>query len=409
MRGNDNSSVVSREREGGGVVVSVEGARTGSRIDSIDIVRGIAMIVMALDHTRDYFAVSQADPLFVPTATFGYFMTRWITHFCAPVFVFLAGTGAYLFGTHGKTKSELAAFLFTRGVWMIILELTIVRFGWMFNFGASYLFGQVIWAIGWSMILLAGLIFLPHILIALFALSVIVLHNAFDTTSPNAFGSYAWLWKILHVRDEIRLGGGSVFEPQYPLIPWVGLCAIGYAFGRTFTIEAPRRRRAILLLGVGLTIGFIILRATNLYGDPQPWHEQDELMRTAFSFVNTQKYPPSLLFVMMTIGPSLIALALLERSAGLVAQRIMVFGRVPLFYYILHLFVIHGLALFIGVLQGFPATAFLHSYGGFPAGFGFSLPAVYAFWFLVILLLYPVCLWYAHVKARHKSVLLSYL
>ncbi|MGH7702234.1 MAG: DUF1624 domain-containing protein, partial [Gemmatimonadales bacterium] len=379
------------------------------RLDSVDLLRGLVMVIMALDHVRDYFNGPRFDPLDLTQTTAALFFTRWITHFCAPVFVFLAGAGAFISGDRGKPKAELSRFLVTRGLWLVALEVTVVRFAWAFNldYGRITIL-QVIWAIGWSMVALAALIHLPHRAIAAFAIVMILGHNLLDPILPEVFGGHGptgygvlgWLWIVLHVPVQ------PVF---YPLIPWIGVMAAGYAFGPLLRLEAGQRRRTLLTLGVALTAGFIVLRAIDTYGDPTYWTPQRNGLFTLLSFVNTTKYPPSLLFLLMILGPAIAALALFERISGPVARFFIVFGRVPLFYYVLHLYLIHLLVLALAALQGLEVQRFLDVFIFFPPEWGFSLPVVYLIWAAVVLTLYPACRWFAGVKQRNRSAWLSYL
>jgi uncharacterized membrane protein len=382
-----------------------------ARIDSIDLLRGLAMVVMALDHVRDFFTDVRFDPLDVSQTTPYLFLTRWITHHCAPAFVFLAGTGAFLYMSRGRTKGDLAKFLLSRGLWLVLLEITVVRFAWLFNLDYSFVFVQVIWAIGWSMVALSGLIFLPRGWLALVSLGMIALHNMMDPLKPAAFGSFGWLWQILHVQGPIMLGHGNVLMVIYPLIPWIGVMGAGYLFGTIVLEEEGVRRRKMYAIGFTLIAGFIFLRALNVYGDPHPWSVQDSLLKTFMSFLDAQKYPPSLLYVMMTLGPAIAILPWLERWEGKAARFIIVFGRVPLFYYVIHLYLIHLLALVaarhtLGYFDFLLSNAPFESY---PPQYGFPLTVVYAIWIGVILMLYIPCKWYAEVKKKSKNRLFSYL
>jgi len=381
------------------------------RLDSIDLLRGIAMVLMALDHVRDFFTNVRFDPLDLTSTNPALFFTRWITHYCAPGFVFLAGTAAFLSLSRGRSPAQLSRFLFTRGFWLIFLELTIVRFAWLFNLNYGLSFGQVIWAIGWSMIVLAVLVRFPAIWSAIFGIAMIGLHNLADGLTPSAFGSLAWLWKIVHVQDQIELGGSAVFVTAYPLIPWLGVMAAGYAFGQLLRWEAPRRRAAFLWIGGVSTALFVIIRLSNVYGDPSPWQVQSTQLDTLLSFLNTTKYPPSLLYLLMTLGPAILALPALERWHNWLSRALIVFGRVPLFYYILHILVAHALAVLAALLTGYdPSFMFANSPPWeWPAGYGFSLPVVYAVWLAVVVGLYPLCRWFAAVKRRTRSPWLSYL
>ncbi|MBC7931229.1 MAG: DUF1624 domain-containing protein [Rubrivivax sp.] len=415
-----SDAIPSREPEGGTNLLG-ESLAPRARLHSVDLVRGLVMVIMALDHMRDFFHVSKSlDPTDPATTNTALFFTRWITHYCAPTFVFLAGTGALLSTARGKTKPELARFLVTRGLWLIILELTLVRFGWFFNFDYHLMFMQVIWAIGWSMIVLGGLVFLPVRIIAAIGLLMIFAHNAFDGRQAQSFDQLRWLWVILHEQNVISPAPGVFAFIAYPLIPWIGVMAAGYAFGEVLRLERERRRKILFRLGASCVVLFVALRALSLYGDPNPWAAQDRgAWFTFLSFLNTSKYPPSLLFLLMTLGPSIIALALFDREPvrppGLLARPFIVFGRVPMFYYLLHVPLIHIVAVvFAYVKHGRAEWLFLNwpppgAPQIEPPGYGYSLWVVYAVWIGVVALLYPLCRWFAGVKARRRDAWLSYL
>ncbi|HEY3041532.1 MAG TPA: heparan-alpha-glucosaminide N-acetyltransferase domain-containing protein [Pyrinomonadaceae bacterium] len=412
-----------------------------ARIDSIDLLRGIVMVVMMLDHTRDF--VHSGSFLFDPTdltkTTTAVFFTRWITHFCAPVFVFLAGTGAYLQFARGKSKRELSRFLITRGIWLIVLEFTVVRFGMFFSLDYRFLgMMQVIWVIGVSMIVLAALIHLPLRVIAGFGIAMIALHNLLDRFKVQGWrgpGSAvpdfgAKLWIIAHQPFEIFPVVGfpsPVVLLVYPLIPWIGVMAVGYAFGELYRKESAQRRRLLLAIGSMATVLFIVLRAIDLYGDPAKWARQKSTMFTVLSFLNTTKYPPSLLFLLMTLGPAIIALALFESNASLQALKsgsqsvfiklrkaLIIFGRVPLFFYVLQWYTAHLIAVVVALIARQPvayqfASPIEKFSGRPPAGVGFRLWVVYVCWALGVLLVYPMCKWFAGVKARRRDWWLSYV
>jgi uncharacterized membrane protein len=381
------------------------------RLDSVDLLRGLVMVIMALDHARHFFTIVRFSPVNLDETTVVHFFTRWVTHVCAPMFVFLAGTGAFLYRTRGHSKRELAWFLFSRGIWLVVLELTVMRMGWQFSFDYSYAVGQTIWAIGWSMVILSGLVFLPISVTTAFGLVMIAGHNAFDYVRPKMFGDYAWLWKILHTGGRVQIFDNYTLSAMYPLIPWIGVMAAGYGFGAILQQETSRRRRTLLWLGGGITAAFVILRWLNMYGDPKPWLTYDSALFTLMSFLNCDKYPPSLLFLLMTVGPAIAALALFEKARGPFAQFFITFGRVPLFFYVLHIFLLHGLAVLAAwVTIGGPGTLVGSTKPlELPEGYGFGLPGVYFAWIGVVLLLYPVCKWYANVKRRSRNILLSYL
>ncbi|HEY3027648.1 MAG TPA: heparan-alpha-glucosaminide N-acetyltransferase domain-containing protein [Pyrinomonadaceae bacterium] len=421
-----------------------------SRIDSIDLLRGIVMVIMMLDHTRDFVhsGAFKFDPTDLTKTTIAVFFTRWITHYCAPVFVFLAGTGAYLQLARGKSKSELSRFLVTRGLWLVVLEFTVVRFGVFFSPDYRFLgMMQVIWVIGVSMIVLAALIHLPVRVIAGFGIAMIALHNLLDRihlqgwqgpgSAVPSFG--AKLWFIAHQAFEgFPVAGwpSPIVAVIYPLIPWVGVMAAGYAFGTLYQWDAQRRRRLLLIMGSAATLLFVLLRAINRYGDPSHWSRQNSTAFTILSFLNTTKYPPSLLFLLMTLGPAILALAWFERrstshgfqSGSASMERIsgphglfervrnffVTFGRVPLFFYILQWYTAHLIAVVAGLIARQPVGwQFASPIEKFnnppPAGVGFRLWIVYVCWALGVLLLYPLCKWFAGVKARRKDWWLSYL
>jgi len=393
------------------VNLSIPPQHKAERLTSVDLLRGLVMVLMALDHVRDYFTNVRFYPLDLAQTWPSLFMTRWITHFCAPTFVFLAGTGAFLAGTRGRSRPELSRFLLTRGLWLILLELTVVRFGWLFNLDYSLMIGQVIWALGWSMVALSGLVFLPITWVTVIGVGMILLHNAFDAVTPSQFGGLAWIWTVLHEGGTVEVFPGAVLEIAYPLVPWIGVMAAGYGFGVVFQRDGTERRKMLLRIGVGMTVAFVVLRATNLYGDPRPWTDQKDFLFTIFDFIHCQKYPPSLLFLLMTLGPAIASLALLERAQGKVAEFFIVFGRVPLFYYILHIPLIHALALIAASATGYGIDFMLVNAPPWewPQGYGFDLPVVYLMWVVVIVSLYPACRWFAGVKRKSKNPLLSYL
>lgn len=390
-----------------------------TRLNSVDAVRGIVMVIMALDHVREFFHVyaKTFDPL-DPTKTWtGLFFTRWVTHFCAPTFVFLAGTGAFLSTRRGKTKKELSWFLLTRGLWLILLEVTLVRFGWLFNFDYHFVLLQVIWAIGWGMVVLAGLVFLPTRVIGAFGLLMIFLHNTLDVFKAKDFGEWRWLWVVLHEANVTTPREGFLFLVAYPLVPWIGVMAAGYAFGEILTLERERRRRILFIVGLTAVALFVVLRWLNIYGDPLRWAVQERgAWYTFLSFLNTQKYPPSLLFLLMTLGPSIIALALFDREGqpGALLRPFVTFGRVPMFYYLLHVPLMHIVAIVLAYLKyGHFEWFFLNWLSPGqprlePEGYGYNLWVVYAVWLGVVATLYPLCRWFAGVKARRRDAWLSY-
>lgn len=386
-------------------------SQPASRLESVDLLRGLVMVLMALDHTRDFFhagAFAGEDPLNPATTNVALYFTRWITHFCAPVFVFLAGTGAFLSTTRGKSKRELSWFLVTRGLWLVVLELTWVRWaGWTFAVNLHEHWGLVIWAIGWSMMVLAALVHLPLPAIAVFGVVMIAGHNALDAVKPADFGLLGWLWQVLHEGGSFNITSSVKFGAGYPLVPWMGVMAAGYSFGAV--LLQPERRRNLFLLGSALTVLFVLVRGLNVYGDPKPWTEQHSSLQTLFSFLDCRKYPPSLCYLLMTLGPVLLVLVLFDGGVPRALRPLLVFGRVPLFYYLLHLPLIHGLAVVTHVIVVGRAYWL---YGNHPAKpppeAGFSLGWVYVAWIAAMLLLYPACRWFAELKRRSKAKWLSY-
>ena len=383
-------------------------AATHLRIDSIDTLRGLVMIVMALDHTRDFFANGGFNPRDVAEPAL--FLTRWVTHFCAPTFILLAGISAYLYGVKGRSTGDVSRFLLTRGIWLVLIEFTVVRLGWSFDLRFSYFVAQVIFAIGVSMIALAAFVHLPRKVVAAIGLAMIVGHNAFDGITATQFGAAAPLWNVLHQPGLFDIVPGVKFFVLYPLIPWIGVMAAGYALGPVFLQGRAGRRRQLFILGAALTIGFVLLRATNFYGDPVPWTPQDNAVSTVLSFINCEKYPPSLLYLAMTLGPALMLLAAFESARGPVAVWVTAFGRVPFFYYVVHIFLLHALALLFAWLSiGQIGFLFGPSAGHKPATYGLGLGGVYAVWLGVVVALYPLCRWFAGIKRRHTGWWWSYL
>lgn len=384
-------------------------ARKRVRIEAIDVVRGVIMILMALDHVRDFFGNSGLNPTDPATTTVPLFFTRWITHFCAPVFFLLTGTGAYL-SLRKKSKRELSRFLFTRGLWLIFLELTVTRcLGWQFNFDYHVTLLLVLWALGWSMIVLSALVYLPAFAVTAFGVVMIATHNLLDSVdSSNP------LWSILHSPNFILNRPGRIVFVTYALVPWIGVTAAGYGLGQIYRWPSERRKPFLLRLGIGLTAAFLVLRGINYYGNPVPWSTQKSAIYTALSFLNTTKYPPSLLYLLMTLGPALLFLGAVDGRTPQWLRPALIVGKVPMFYYLLHIPLIHLIAVTVcyvrygqvhwmfespGLAQ-FPITP--------PPGWGYSLPIVYLIWFVVVLTLYPMCRWFAGLKQRRSDAWLSY-
>jgi uncharacterized membrane protein len=409
-----------------------------SRIASLDIVRGVVMLLMAIDHVRVYSGLPAGGP------TAGIFFTRWITHFVAPAFVFLAGTSIFLHARKLPTRKALSRFLLIRGVWLILLELTVLRIAWTFNFDfAHYLLAGVIWMIGWCMIIMAGLVYLPVSVNAISGVAIIALHNLTDVFSgplERAFGAGGpnWFLNILYfgTGSEVKIGaGGPPLIILFVIVPWIGVMMAGYAFGSVMSMPSPRRKAVCLRLGVVVTLLFIVLRAVNMYGDPRPWRRPPPApaaaiqtagataptarparpaMPTALSFLNTTKYPASLLFLLMTLGPMFILLSFAEGWRGSLAQITATFGRVPMFYYLLHIPLIHLAACVVSLIREGHINSWLFSNhpmaaGPAPAGYTWSLGLLYVVYVVCVVLLYFPCRWYAQLRATRKSKWLSYL
>ena len=387
-----------------------------TRIQSIDILRGVVMVLMALDHVRDYFHFDVAihNPTDIETTTPFLFFTRFITHFCAPVFVFLAGTSAFLYGSN-KTKPKLFIFLFTRGIWLIILEIILNSLNWTFDLSYSFVVLQVIWAIGTSMVCLSFLVFLPRKLIAIIGFILISGHNILDNITMQGSSLKSVIWYMLHQANGITVGDKFIYF-AYPVIPWIGLIALGYCLGSLFTkgYSLEKRKKWLLCFGIGAIILFFIIRGINSYGDLVPWSHQETSTKTILSFFNVTKYPPSLSYLLITIGPSLLFLYCIENVKNRISNFFLVFGRVPLFYYFLHVFVIHTTAIIGIILYNDNGMELLLSIHGnhLPglAKYGYSLFTTYFVWIAIVMLLYIPCKKYMIYKANNKDKWwLSYL
>ncbi len=383
-----------------------------TRVISVDLLRGLVMVIMALDHTRDYFTNLAFQPEDVSQTYPALFITRFVTHFCAPVFFLLAGTGAYLALSRGKTLDQISRFFWTRGLWLVLLEFTVMGFGW--SFVLPFGFAGVIWALGWSMVLMAVIVRMPVKWIAAFGAIMIAGHNLLDGIKPESFGKLAGLWMVLHSP------GFFLIKPPatgvlvlYPLIPWVGVMACGYALGAV--LQRPDRNKILFRLGAALTLAFFVIRGINHYGNGTagllavgPWARQATFTSTVIAFFDVLKYPPSLDFVLVTLGPALMALALFERvqEKDFIARILLVYGRVPLFYYVLHIYLIHMMAFVAALLFRQPASWLLH--GAIftqqtPSGYGHALPFVYLMWMMAVALLYYPCRRYMEFKRRHRD------
>jgi uncharacterized membrane protein len=379
------------------------------RIHSVDLLRGTVMIIMALDHVRDYF--HQSAFLFSPTdlsrTSIPLFFTRWITHFCAPVFVFLAGISAFLYGSK-KSKAALSVYLFTRGLWLVFAELFIITLEWTFNPTYPVFNFQVIWAIGVSMIVLSVLIRFNWRIILVAGLLLIAGHNLLDSIHVPGKGLSSLLWDMLHEDGDFSIGRFTLLI-HYPVLPWIGIMATGYYFGSLYSpgYDAKMRKRTLLVLGSGSIILFILLRSLNLYGDPAPWSVQQDPGFTLLSFLNVTKYPPSLLYCLMTLGPAMIFLALAEMPLNAFTKKVTVFGRVPMFYYLAHIFLIHLLAIGGVMISGYKASDMIlaNRVNRMPGlkGYGFDLQTVYLVWFGLIIALYPLCRRFDRYKRANQS------
>lgn len=388
---------------------------SAARLACVDLLRGLVMVIMALDHTREFFTSARFAPEDLAYTTGPLFFTRFITHFCAPVFFLLAGTSAYLSLAHGKSVAQVSKFLWTRGLWLVCLDLFIMTYAWTLRHG--FWFSGVLWALGWSMVVMSLLVRLPLRWIAGFGAGMIVTHNLLDTLNPAIFGRFAWLWMI------VRGHGGFWIVPRhsgffvlFSVVPWVGVMAVGYAMGAL--LGRKHWQKNVAGLGVVLTVAFVVLRFFHLYGNGPynlggwgatgPWTTQANLTLTIISFFNTLKYPPSLQFLLMTLGPSLIVLALFDRInvKHWCGRILLVFGRVPLFYYVLHLYLLHALAICVAVALHQPFHWLILS-GPMrqapPLHYGHGLVFIYAMWISVVALLYVPCKWYAGLKQRHKD------
>lgn len=386
-----------------------------SRITSIDFLRGAVMLIMALDHARDFLHLDffkGNDPLDFATTSTPLFLTRWITHFCAPVFVFLAGASIFFSGNK-KSKSELSLFLLTRGLWLIVLELTVIYFGWMFDPTYKLVFLQVIWAIGVSMMVMAGFVFLPRPLILITGLLIVFGHNALDVFDAPRNEQADLLWSLLHQPEKFSITEHHSFIVAYPVLPWVGLMMSGFAFGQLYSkeVSAQQRKRTLIIFGAVCIALFAALRSGNFYGDFWHWKEQKTAVFTALSFINCTKYPPSLLYLLMTIGPAMIFLAFADKLKGKPVEAISIIGRVPLFYYILHIYLLHIIAgvLFFATGHTLREIDFTGELPEAPENFGFHLWQVYVIWLFAIALLYFPCKWYNRYKSTHSHWWLSYL
>jgi uncharacterized membrane protein len=389
--------------------------RARVRLESVDLLRGIVMIIMALDHVRDFFGNYALNPTDLTTTTVPLFLTRWITHLCAPTFFLLTGVGSRL-SLQSKSTAELSRFLVTRGLWLVFLDAVVVRcLGMQFNFDYRVTILNVLWALGWSMVGLSVLVrFSPRVPL-IFGVVLILGHNLLDGIPAAALGIFAPLWTVLHAGGFLLPGPDHMMLVGYPVIPWVGVTALGYSLGEIFSWDGETRRSHLLKVGAALILGFVLVRGANIYGDPSPWKTQATPLQTFLSFLNTSKYPPSLSFLLMTLGPSLYLLGLLDRGTPRLLRPALTFGRVPLFYFVVHLTLIHALAVVACSLRygevhwmfespsldKFPFTQ--------PPDWPSSLPMVYVWWVAVVAMLYPMSVWFSGLKRRRRDWWLSYL
>ena len=398
-----------------GAIASDETSTNDRRVRSIDIIRGAVMVLMAIDHVRVFAGVPPGGP------EYGVFFTRWVTHFCAPAFLFVAGTSAFLYGSRpGRGAGELSRFLLTRGAWLVLLELTVLRLAWTFNTDfASYNLAGVIWVIGWCMILMAALVHLPLRVVGAIGLAIVFGHNLLDHVPGLAASAresgLAPLWSVLYFGGPVEIGdGGPRLVVLYSLVPWIGVMAAGYAFGPVVRMEPGRRRRICLRIGLGAIAAFLVLRFLDVHGDPGSWREGTSWLPATLSFLNTTKYPASLLFLLMTLGPAIALVPLLDRARGRIADALVVFGRVPFFYYVLHIPLIHAVAAAISLVRYGEVVPWL--FGNHPMepppvpdGYAYGLPMLYLVTAAVVVALYFPCRWFARLKERRRDAWLSYL
>ncbi|WP_395645848.1 DUF1624 domain-containing protein [Terricaulis sp.] len=383
----------------------------GVRLREIDILRGLVIVLMALDHVRDYMHVDAFDfsALDPDRTNVALYLTRWVTHLCAPTFVFLAGVSSYLQIARGKTKRQLSTLLATRGLWLIVLELTVLSFGWSFSFPYPP-FLQVIWAIGWSMIVLAGVIWLPRLAVLAVGVAIIVGHNAFDGITDAGI-----LWFLLHQSGPLLIGDQPIGLASYPIIPWIGVICFGYGLGAVFLAPADKRDRNLFILGLCMLAAFLVLRGINGYGDPRPWSLQDDMTKTMMSFFDVTKYGPSLMYVLVTLGIVLTIWPLLARLPKAAGGVLATYGAVPFFFYVLHVYLVHSVAVLGQVATGRSAEGqFGYLFNTFArpdlmADMGFPLWAVYLFWIAIVAALYLPCRYWARLKRTRRDWWLSYL
>ena len=382
-----------------------------SRIRSIDILRGVVMVLMAIDHVRVYSGLPPGGP------TAGIFFTRWMTHFCAPWFAFLAGTGAFLYGRKLGDLGALARGLVTRGLMLVLLELTVIRFSWTFNVAYSqFVLAGVIWMLGWSMVLLAGLVRLRTRTIGIIGICLMLFQQIFGLLPrllpPGIRDAIAPIWNFFYPSGA---PGWQAISILYVIVPWLGVMAAGYAFGAVITLEPARRNRICVMLGASAIALFLLLRTVDVYGNPRHWHvtEPSEIP-ALFRFINTNKYPASLQFLLMTLGPTILLLPLADRARGKIGELFATFGRVPMFYYLIHIPTIHLAAVIISVVREGKVEPWLFAnhptmVPASPEGYMWSLALLYAVFFVVIAVLYFPCRWYARRKATNPAPWMRYI
>lgn len=386
----------------------------GIRLREIDMLRGLVIALMALDHVRDYFLsgsflFSAVDP---DRSYAALYATRWITHLCAPTFVFLAGVAAFLQAAKGKPIADLSRFLLARGLWLVAIEITVVGLAWSFTVPPP-LFLQVIWALGWSMVALAGLVRLPPAAVLAIGVAIVGGHNLLDPLQADDFGAFALAWKFLHVGGPILVGDARIGFISYPVLPWIGVMALGHGLGSIFVKPAEERDRLLILMSCAMIGLFILLRGLNLYGDPAPWAVRTEFARSVMAFLNVRKYPPSLHYVLATLGIAFALVPLLARLRGPAARVLLTFGAVPFFFYVVHIYVVHALAIAANAALGRDVSGLFDFFGSASRAaaqqLGFPLDGVYVAWIVVLILLYPLCGWWGEVKRTRKVWWLSYL
>ncbi len=373
-----------------------------TRIESIDRLRGLVILLMALDHTRDFFSGGGISPRDVHAPLL--FMTRWITHLCAPTFIFLAGASIFLW-QQNHSKKETSRFNLIRGLWLIFLEFSVVKLGWTFNVSLEFMVAQVIWAIGVSMVFMSMAIYLPMRWLAMLSVITIAGHNVLDSIDAGQFGDYKWLWVLLHEQAPLTLWANVQVFIAYPLIPWLAVMSLGYCVGGYFLQPATTRSRHFLFIGISLITLFALLRYSNIYGDPKPWLTQDTRLATLLSFINCEKYPPSLLYLLMTLGVGSLLLVVMENLQGKLSELLLTFGRVPLLFYVIHLPLLHLFAIALAAINGENlAWLFKDAFDSKPAGYGYGLGMVYMVWLVAVACLYPVCRNYWRLKSKYSGL-----